>query len=375
MYLQQISVNSTHLSAQQITTLADYSLNYSGILIYDSIGHTEQLITRHEGLMFPVPHAHLGLNEEVFGFSELIRHFTDELGFDDRAYIAYDQLITEILGYEDDLNKQLTRIVTALVKYGLNEEVVNQAEFYQLVALTYALTEHADLFKYAGIVDTIGFFDAIVDATEKMLLAIDTVAFSETSTAHREFLTLITDDYALEDDSANNIVAYLLAQDEIGFLGGIGLGGIQYTAYAVNTESSGISQFDDYAFNSFSYPLACAADGIYQLDDVVGGVDCSIRTGIMDFSSALKKQVPWVYLGIAQNGRVLLKTISSDRGVKKERWYEALSHTACTDTTRVQLGKGVKARYWQFELQNIDGEVFSLESMELLPLILKRRKQ
>jgi hypothetical protein len=39
----------------------------------------------------------------------------------------------------------------------------------------------------------------------------------------------------------------------------------------------------------------------------------------------------------------------------------------------VKIGKGLRSRYWQFELVNIDGADFDLDTIEFHPVLLTRR--
>jgi hypothetical protein len=39
----------------------------------------------------------------------------------------------------------------------------------------------------------------------------------------------------------------------------------------------------------------------------------------------------------------------------------------------VEVGQGLRSRYWQFELTNVDGGDFELDVLELYPLFLGRR--
>ena len=42
-------------------------------------------------------------------------------------------------------------------------------------------------------------------------------------------------------------------------------------------------------------------------------------------------------------------------------------------TTRVNLGKGLRSRYFRFELINADGKDFSMNAIEFIPLVMQRR--
>jgi hypothetical protein len=69
-----------------------------------------------------------------------------------------------------------------------------------------------------------------------------------------------------------------------------------------------------------------------------------------------------------------LKTIATDGGAKVERWYELREKPADeVRESRIKLGKGVKSRYWQFELVNVDGGEFEVDQLHLMPVMLSRR--
>ena len=40
---------------------------------------------------------------------------------------------------------------------------------------------------------------------------------------------------------------------------------------------------------------------------------------------------------------------------------------------RIDIGKGLKSNYWQFELINPGGANFSLDTIKFMPVILERR--
>lgn len=160
-------------------------------------------------------------------------------------------------------------------------------------------------------------------------------------------------------------------------IGAIKLLDEEYVCYALNTESKGVTEYTNFDFNSYSYPLAANKNGIYQLDEGVDfdgtPIEAGIKTGLMDFGSSLEKQITYAYFGITSDNRILVKTVTNHRGIKQEVWYEVDSHNVALNTTRAKLSHAVKSRYWQFEMTNLDGEPMGLESMELIPLVLKRR--
>ena len=145
--------------------------------------------------------------------------------------------------------------------------------------------------------------------------------------------------------------------------------------FVANTKTLGLSEYINYNFTSISGDLACNKTGIYSLDDDTDSelIEAEIKTGLVDFGTSKQKQVPYVYLGLSNEGDMVLKSIVNYKGIKKERWYKLGLSTTATDTRRVKLGKGVKSDLWQFSITNVDGADFNIDQMEMLPLVLSRR--
>ena len=99
-----------------------------------------------------------------------------------------------------------------------------------------------------------------------------------------------------------------------------------------------------------------------------------IKTGISNLGSGLKKRVPRAYIGYTSDGTLLLKTITTQTGQKIERWYQLGEHTADAPYQgRVKMARGVDSVYWQFELTNIDGADFEIDTLQLYPVAITRR--
>lgn len=197
---------------------------------------------------------------------------------------------------------------------------------------------------------------------------------SATSYTGGAFIVL-KDSVNISETITINQVLNELLQDVIHFGGVIDFDGETYT-FVLNTENEAISTYSNFSFNSISGNTAATDTGIYELtgvDDSGVEIDADIKTGLMDFGSNQHKQVPYAYIGHSSNGTIIFKTVVTLYGNKKERWYEMKLTKDATDTTRIKLGRGVKSKYWQFELINVAGADFDVESIDLLPLELKRR--
>jgi len=80
------------------------------------------------------------------------------------------------------------------------------------------------------------------------------------------------------------------------------------------------------------------------------------------------------YIGYTSTGRLMLKVRTVSGGELKEQWYEAQELQAQAPREQMlRIGRGLRSRYWQFELVNVDGADFEIDNLELHPVYLNRR--
>lgn len=153
--------------------------------------------------------------------------------------------------------------------------------------------------------------------------------------------------------------------------------------WVLNTEAAmPVSEYDNYLFNSLAYSpdemLGCTDQGLYVLDgedDAGADIDAKITSLMLDFDTTKLKRMSTAYMGYTSDGQLLLKIRSVDQGQFVEYWYEGRNpdEQVPPGQNRMKIGKGLRSRYWTFELVNIDGSDFELDKVELYPIVLQRR--
>lgn len=145
------------------------------------------------------------------------------------------------------------------------------------------------------------------------------------------------------------------------------------TAYSLNLTGRQLTQFTNYTFNSFTVfngvYLAANASGIFELagdNDDGSAIDALLRTGVTDFGASRAKRVSHVWLGCRADGALSLRVIT---GEGDDYSYEVDAHHDGIRNVRVDPGRGLRARYWQFEVSNLDGCDFELDTMEVRPVM------
>jgi hypothetical protein len=153
--------------------------------------------------------------------------------------------------------------------------------------------------------------------------------------------------------------------------------------WVMNTEGARpVSEYSNYAFNSLAFTgdemIGAADDGLYLLegdDDEGDPIQAQLKTLMLDFGTSRQKRVRSAYMGYTSAGEIVLKVICAVDGELQENWYKGRK-TSSQDVpgeNYIEIGQGLKSRYWQFELENIDGADFEIDVLELHPVLLSRR--
>jgi hypothetical protein len=154
--------------------------------------------------------------------------------------------------------------------------------------------------------------------------------------------------------------------------------GANASTVVMHTETQAVTRYTNYQFNSFArfngVYLGAKDDGIFALTGASDNgvlIQAAARVGITDFGTSHLKRVDRVYVGYKTDGDMILRVTTEDKSVRDYRMRSL--GLAGDHTNIVKFGRGLEARYWQFELRNENGADFELDAMELKPFVLKRR--
>lgn len=146
--------------------------------------------------------------------------------------------------------------------------------------------------------------------------------------------------------------------------------------WVVNADTHASTRYEQYGFNSFAQIgdayYGAKRDGIYLLDgddDNGEPVQAMVSLGSHDFEVSALKRVENCYLGVSSSGRMFLRVVADER----EYLYAARSASENMRMHRVDVGKGLRANFLEFEIYNADGDDFELGSVEFVVVPLSRR--
>ena len=163
-------------------------------------------------------------------------------------------------------------------------------------------------------------------------------------------------------------------------MSGVAATGSTYSTVSMHTEWQGLVSYTNFNFNSYTkfnnQYLAAGDGGLFALTgDTDNGVQINsvARTGITDMGTSHLKRVDYVYAGYRTMGSMMLRVITND--LKTRDYKMASTGETGLHVKRIYLARGVDARYWQFEIQNVNGADFKLDCLEIKPTVLSRRIQ
>ena len=147
-----------------------------------------------------------------------------------------------------------------------------------------------------------------------------------------------------------------------------------FTTWAMNTRTNAVTQYENYDFTSFaqmgdSY-IGANAQGLWELDggrDDLENIIPMLRTGYAQLAQDHLAGIAAAYVAMRGETQIVLKIITPDG---REYIYQA--DTLNMRTTKINLGRGLRSRFFAFELVG-SGADMDLESLSFIPMVAQRR--
>lgn len=300
----------------------------------------------------------------------------------DAAQVLFEALASESMSSSESLSVVLASFAIETIL--ALDTTANRADVVNGIAEACVIAETITQGFSLEAVENAGLEDSLAQTVLAVAQVLDAASLSDSSDNTLSAITLVSDTASLADSFASQLNANQLAGEAILAIARITLDGTEYVGIVLNTEGLQPSEYANWDFNSFARDgdtfYGAKEDGIYVLEgDTDQGAQIAfyLKTGRTDFGSAQLKGIDAVYLGYNSSGDVRLKVITSENGLTQENWYALSSAYSgsgdAPDAGRVKTGKGLRSRYWAFEITNMGGADLSLYDMKLLPVIMKRK--
>jgi hypothetical protein len=201
------------------------------------------------------------------------------------------------------------------------------------------------------------------------------LSIQDVSSVAMKFCLTLTEHAELDDDQLLTMIFNGTLTENV-------IGTIQYASpsgnvstWVVNTRTNAITEYGNWSFNSFASMglkyIAADENGLYELNgerDLTANIVADIAGGMVQFNGAKFAGLKGVYIGMKGQGEYLLKLVAGDM---REYVYQFDTNPGRM-TTKVRIGKGLRSRYFQWELIST-GPDFDLDTVEFVPMVSDRR--
>lgn len=318
--------------------------------------------------------------------------------------------LVESVGTSDVVSSQLKRVVLVAESGGVRDIVV--VGIPRSLSDSVAVSEAIGAVQALRVLERLGIGDTLTpratyamafqesvrlrDALRKFFGGdvVDGVATTDVLSLKRTTPGALQDTTGIADTLARKFIVRVTAQDTVGIdpmqalkmifnrqmVEGVEIAAAyvspsgSITTWAINTRNGAVTEYSNYNFNSFAKInnkyFGAADAGLYELtgdDDAGTDIIAQIKSGFAQFGGSRFTSFKAAYLGMRGEGDFVLKVETGDG-----KTYNYAVVGKDMQTTKVHMGKGLRARYFAFELIST-GQDFDLDDIEFMPLVAQRR--
>lgn len=288
--------------------------------------------------------------------------------------------VTDSIVLVNTISALLNNLVEVIDLINLSPDSSSKANFISVVNSTINLINSIDLSAYEEVIDSIIINNSISAIYSALASLVDSIVITDLANPTSVYTLSLSNSLSLGSSLSSTAILNNLVNDNLLFF-------IKDTAedkfstYLFYPETSAISTYNNYNFvcaTKFGdkYLFGNKA-GLYEYGAVKDGElgegsttpVMNLELTAMDFGTTNLKIVPQMYLGVSSTEQVILKVRVDG---KAEVHYQLNKHTNNLQTQKVDIGKGLVGRYFQFELVT-SADTFNLESIDFYPVELKRK--
>lgn len=339
-----------------------------------------------------------GLTANSFVSASYLASILEDLSILDTSGTIQNMFMSleDVVSFSDTVRQILTEIASENITLADSVE-----EYDELVAKIYERLDIIDSSLSSGefslaLVAALIISERIDDIS--VLLIHESLTASSNALAAFLYTEALVETYIVSSLASSSKITLVIAEEDLSLLFGIsGVGSIYvesigegirfylsrgdeigYEAFVMNPENYALSRYDNFNFmDSCQFKdqyLFSNDSGIFLLDGVYDHpfthITSVIKTASLDFGTSNKKQVPKVYIGASNSGKLILKVSVDGRSVS---YFQMNLETENLDTQLIDVGKGLIGRYFQFELSTKENSEFDVDEVEFFPIMFGRK--
>jgi hypothetical protein len=304
------------------------------------------------------------------------KEIIDNIQLEEFFRLLFPVVISDLVTCNDNPIEVAVRIADIIESFRPDDSVSTQATFNSALVMAMVMADIANKALSVSVLELIDVQESLVDLFLTSAIIVDQI---EATLVGQEFLVLgalIEESLGLDDTISLQSILNSEVLDQIEFVGALQTGEF-YNTFSFNPEGYALTTYSNFNFNSIAefngtYILANST-GLYEFGgttDNLTEIVARIKTSAMDFGSTSRKQVKKMYLGLTNDGNLVLKVSTDGKG---EFFYILESRTEGLDTQAIKVGKGLVGRYWQFTLITTENSSLDIDSMEFLPVEFRRK--
>lgn len=260
-------------------------------------------------------------------------------------------------------------------KLRLTSQVVTAAQYHLALADALVILGILGKFLFAGMTDRFSISGALAAQYTAVVSLVQSLTIRDGATEQLIFNMVMSDTITADDTTLLSMIYHGQLMDQIDLYGLNVTPNGNFTTFAINTRTNAISEYKNWVFNSFAQMgqkyIAAGPQGLYELNgarDITTNIIGVLRGGMMQMAGSKLAGLKGVYLAMTGEGAYLLKLKAGDG---REYLYRFKGQPGMM-TTKVDIGKGLKSRYLQWELISV-GQNYDLDTIEFVPMIYERR--
>lgn len=297
---------------------------------------------------------------------------TDTVRIIDRLLPGIPLTIAETIGVA--LDQQVQDLVTISESLGIQQTLAPIFAYNRSISETLQLVDVLGRFFGGEINETLTVAEALAGTASLPVTLAETVSIAQTVTPQMVLRVVAAEELDITATDALNMIFSPTVNDGFEISAAYLSPGGGILTWAMNTRTGAVTEYQNYAFNSFAKLgnkyIGASSSGLYELlgdDDDGTNIVATLRSGFAQWGGAHLGSFKAAYLAVRGAGQFVLRVITGD-----DKTYNYTVTTESMKTTKVNMGKGLRARYFAFELVS-SGQDFDLDTLEFIPLIADRR--
>lgn len=296
----------------------------------------------------------------------------DVLNVADMLYVGYSVALADGIGVAP--TEKIQQAIKVMEALGLSDLIVPAGVYRYTVAEILRLSDSLANFFGATIADGIGINDVVGNTLRSFGLVAEGIGVNDAQTPQLILRVTADEGIGVSPTEALRMLYRQTVTEGIELASAYVSPSGGFTTWAMNTRTGAVTEYSNFAFNSFAAIdgkyLGASSAGLYELDgntDAGTSIVAKIKSGFAQFAGTHHTLFKAAYLGVRGEGSFVLKVIS---GEGQEYIYSV--STRNRRSTKVHMGRGLRARYFAFELISA-GQDFDLDTIEFVPLVAQRR--